>query len=101
MMRRWTWAGMALLAGGLFLFQGGCAEQKPKTGGNTSVDPALTAKPGVPATTTPATTDDTAQKATPVEKAAPTDDEAPAKSPDDIGSTTGGGTELPESSSEK
>lgn len=104
-MRRWNWLCMVVCAGGLFLIQSGCAEQKPKAGGNTSVNPAATVKPGVPATTPPVSpesttkTDDasttSAEPAEPVEKPATTDTETPPKTPADAGSTTGGGTELP------
>jgi len=87
---RWTWMRGLLFVGGLMLIQCGCAQEPPKSGGTTSVNPSAAEKPGTPETALPE-----GGTVAPEEKEAPAESEAPATTPSDAGSTTGGGTETP------
>jgi hypothetical protein len=93
------WLGLFLLAGGLLL-QPGCTEPNSKPAGGTNVAPGMNSKPGAPApadTATPPKPVDTAKtpdSKTPDETPTPSDEE-PKSAPGNLGSTTGGGIELP------
>jgi hypothetical protein len=87
--------GLVALVIGSLLFQSGCAEQKPKPGGVTTVSPPIAPKAGSEAKPDAGKKGETPDSgdSKPTE---PTEDgDKKPTPPGDAGSTTGGGTETP------
>lgn len=86
--------GLVILSIGSLVFQSGCAEQKPKPGGVTTVTPPIASKAtdAKPDAGKKGETPDSGDSKT----TEPTEDgDKKATPPGDAGSTTGGGTETP------